>query len=174
MSSKTFTVGSSSYVKSHMQKKFNGDLEHLQMCHTTFRQLRARRAVSLFKDVPLRTIRALSPLTLYSDSALLVRNITSLNIYSALLVRNVISLNIYSALLALNWRFKELPSSLHSLEGFARLSWRASRSFLAVEGSFQPLPPSLPRSPPSPPPPPPGCLAQASLNGSALYVLPTK
>ena len=58
---------------------------------STFRQLRARRAQSIFKDVPLRTRRALSPQILYSDSDLLVFNATSLNINSALL--------------ALNWRF---------------------------------------------------------------------
>ena len=44
----------------------------------TFRQLRARRALTLFNDVPLRTRRALSPYTLYSNSALLVLNGTSL------------------------------------------------------------------------------------------------
>ena len=57
----------------------------------TYRQLKARRALSLFKDVPLRSRRALSPWTLYSDSTLLVLNGTSLNIDSALL--------------ALNWRY---------------------------------------------------------------------
>ena len=36
--------------------------------------LRARRALSLFKDVPLRTRRTQSPSTLYSDSPLLVLN----------------------------------------------------------------------------------------------------
>ena len=51
--------------------------------------LRARRALSLFRDVPLRTRRVLSTQTLYSDSALLVLKG---------------SLNIDSALLALNWR----------------------------------------------------------------------
>ena len=51
-------------------------------------ELRARTALSLFKEVPLRTRKALSPLTLYSDSALLVLNGTSLNIDSALLALN--------------------------------------------------------------------------------------
>ena len=41
---------------------------------TTYRQLRARRALLQIKDVPLRTRRALSPYTLYSNSALLVLN----------------------------------------------------------------------------------------------------
>ena len=43
------------------------------------RQLRARRALLQIKDVPLRTRRALLPLTLYSNSALLVLNRTSLS-----------------------------------------------------------------------------------------------
>ena len=68
-------------------------------------QLRARRALSIFKDVPLRTRRALLPLTLYSDSALLVLNRTTLNIDSTLLALNATSLNIDSALLALNRRY---------------------------------------------------------------------
>ena len=59
--------------------------------HLTYCQLRARRALLLFKDDLLRTRRALSPYTLYSNSALLVLNGTSLNIDSALL--------------ALNWRY---------------------------------------------------------------------
>ena len=40
----------------------------------TYRQLRARRALFQIKDVLLRTRRALLPLTLYSNSALLVLN----------------------------------------------------------------------------------------------------
>ena len=44
-----------------------------------------RCCVSLFKDVLLRTRRTISPLTLYSNSTLLVLNGTSLNIDSALL-----------------------------------------------------------------------------------------
>ena len=54
-------------------------------------RLRTRRALTLFKDVLLRTRRALPPSTLYSDRILLVLNRTSLN--SA------------KALLALNWQF---------------------------------------------------------------------
>ena len=54
-------------------------------------RLRARRALMLLNDVPLRTRRALLPYSLYNDSALLVLNGTSLN-----------SIN---ALLALNWRY---------------------------------------------------------------------
>ena len=57
------------------------------MFHTE-RQLTAKRALSLFKDVLLRTRRALLPQTLYSDSNLLVLNGTSLNIDSALLALN--------------------------------------------------------------------------------------
>ena len=56
-----------------------------------YHQLRARRALTIFKDVPLRARRALSSYTLHSDSALLVLNGTSLTIDSALL--------------ALNWRY---------------------------------------------------------------------
>ena len=56
-------------------------------------QLRVRRALPLFIDVPLRTRRVLSPQTLYSDNALLVLNGTSLDIDTD------------SALLALIWWF---------------------------------------------------------------------
>ena len=48
-------------------------------------RLRARRALMLFKDVPLRTRRALSLYKVYGDNALLVHNGTSLNSISALL-----------------------------------------------------------------------------------------
>ena len=51
-------------------------------------QFRARRALSLFKDVPLKTRRALSPQTLSSNSSLLVLNRTTVNIDSALLALN--------------------------------------------------------------------------------------
>ena len=51
-------------------------------------QLTARRALSIFKDVPLRTRGALSLYNVYGDSALLVLNGTSLNIDSALLALN--------------------------------------------------------------------------------------
>ena len=46
----------------------------LSMCllYSAYRQLRTRRALMQLKDVPLRTRRALLPLTLYSNSALLV------------------------------------------------------------------------------------------------------
>ena len=66
-------------------------------CH-----LRAIRAQSLFKDVPLRTRRVLLLYKVYGDSALLVLNGTSLNRDSALLVLNGTSLNRDSALLILN------------------------------------------------------------------------
>ena len=50
------------------------------------RQLRARRALVLFKDVPLRTRRAIILLyKVYDDSALLVFNETSLNSVNAFL-----------------------------------------------------------------------------------------
>ena len=51
-------------------------------------QLRARRALSIFKDVLFRTRRALSLYKVYGDSALLVLNGTSLISDSALLVLN--------------------------------------------------------------------------------------
>ena len=54
----------------------------------SYRQLRARRVLSLYK--------------VYGDSALLVLNGTSLNSDSAVLVLNGTSLNIDSAFLALN------------------------------------------------------------------------
>ena len=58
-------------------------------CPKTTCQLRARRVLKLFNDVLLRTRRALSPYTLYSDSAILVLNGTSLNIVNALLALNL-------------------------------------------------------------------------------------
>ena len=68
---------------------------HLNYTHKNClnRQLRARRALLQIKDVPLRTRRALSPYTLYSNNALLVLNGTSLN-YN-------------NGLLALNWRSQQ-------------------------------------------------------------------
>ena len=50
-----------------------------------YRQLRARRALVMFKDAPLRTRRALSLYKVYGDSALLVLSGTSLNSVNALL-----------------------------------------------------------------------------------------
>ena len=64
--------------------------------------LRARRAQSMLKDVPLRTKRALLLYNVYGDSTLLVLNGTPLNSDSALLVLNETPLNSDSALLALN------------------------------------------------------------------------
>ena len=52
------------------------------------RQLRARRALLQFKDVPLRTRRALLLYKVYGDSALLVLNGTSLICNNALLALN--------------------------------------------------------------------------------------
>ena len=48
-----------------------------------YRQLRVRRALSIFKDVLLRTRRALVLYNVYGDSALLVLNRTSLNLVIA-------------------------------------------------------------------------------------------
>ena len=45
---------------------------------STYRRLRARRTPTMFNDVLLRTRRALLPQTLYSNSALLDLNGTSL------------------------------------------------------------------------------------------------
>ena len=53
-----------------------------------YRQLRTRRALSIFKDVPLRTKRALSLFKVYGDSALLSLTGTYLNSNNALLVLN--------------------------------------------------------------------------------------
>ena len=55
-----------------------------------YRQLRAKGALLQFKDVPLRTRRALSLCNVYgdTDSARLVLNGTSLNCNNALLVLN--------------------------------------------------------------------------------------
>ena len=50
-----------------------------------YHQLRARRVLLQIKDVPLRTRRVLLPLTVYSNSALLVLNGTSLICNNALL-----------------------------------------------------------------------------------------
>ena len=67
---------------------------------STFRQLRARRALLQCKDDPLRARRALSLYKVYGSSALLVLNGTSLNCSNALL--------------ALNWRFvKSLSHQIH-------------------------------------------------------------
>ena len=83
--------------RSHLQALCAGIYLHWKKCDSdnhpaavtpSYRQLRARRALLLLKDVPLRTRRALSPQTLYSNSALLVLNRTSLNIDSALLALN--------------------------------------------------------------------------------------
>ena len=79
----------------------NAQITHNQ---SVYRQLKARRALSLFKDVLLRTRRALLPRTLYSDSTLLVLNRTSLNIDSALL--------------ALNWRYMPVMSIFNTGRGF--------------------------------------------------------
>ena len=54
----------------------------------TIRQLRARRALPLFKDILLRTRRALSLYKVYGNSALVGLNRTSLNSNNALLALN--------------------------------------------------------------------------------------
>ena len=53
-----------------------------------YRRLRARRALTLLNNVPLRTRRVLSPQTLYSDSPLLVLIGTSLKCNNGLLALN--------------------------------------------------------------------------------------
>ena len=54
----------------------------------TNRQLRVRRALMMFKDVPLRTRRALSLYKVYGKNALLIISGTSLNNVKALLALN--------------------------------------------------------------------------------------
>ena len=78
--------------------------------HSSYRQLRTRRALMLLNDVPwLRTRRVLSPKTLYSNSALLVLCRTSLNINNALLALNRryftsgLIINVSCNILPLNW-----------------------------------------------------------------------
>ena len=68
-----------------------------------YRQLRARRALLLFKDVTLRTRRVLWLYKVYSDSALLVLNETLLNSVNALL-----ALSWNCVLHALNVRYAQL------------------------------------------------------------------
>ena len=83
-----------------------------KMVSVQYRRLRAKRALVLFNDVSLRARRALSPQTLSSDNALLVRNGTSLN-------------NI-NALLALNWRYDFLCMSIFTFQGKCWcMDWRA-------------------------------------------------
>ena len=66
-------------------------------CFPSLCQLRARRALSIFKDVPLGTRRVLLLYNVYVNSTLLVLNGTSLNSDSALL--------------ALNWWFYNIKKS---------------------------------------------------------------
>ena len=61
---------------------------YILLYFVSYRQLRARRALLNFKDVPLRTRRALSLYKVFGDSALLVLNGTSLNSDSTLLILN--------------------------------------------------------------------------------------
>ena len=61
---------------------------HTHTWRYTYRQVRVRRVLSLFKDVSLRTRRALSLYKVYGDSALLVFNGTWLNNDGALLTLN--------------------------------------------------------------------------------------
>ena len=65
-------------------------------------QLRARRALLIFNDVPLRSRRVLSLYKVYGDSALLVLNGTLMNSVNALLVLNGTLMNSVNALLVLN------------------------------------------------------------------------
>ena len=59
--------------------------------YLSWRKLRARRALKLFKDVPLRTRRALLLYEVYGGSALLVLNGTSSNSINAILVLRMMS-----------------------------------------------------------------------------------
>ena len=77
--------------------------------------MRARRALPLFKDVPLRTRRVLLPWILYSNSTLLVVNKTSLNIDSALL--------------ALNWRHIE-RFDVYEDKVKVRTVWRRAHAYM--------------------------------------------
>ena len=72
----------------------------------SYRQLRARRTLSIFKDILLRTRRALMLYTVNGDSALLVLNGTSLKSGSVLL--------------ALNWRYLKITMKSISLISFGR------------------------------------------------------
>ena len=63
----------------------NKQVQTMELLHCW---LRARRALSLFNDAPLRTRRALLPQTLYSNSACLVLNGTCLNSINAHLALN--------------------------------------------------------------------------------------
>ena len=91
-----------------------------------YRQLRARRALSIFKMFRWEpeghyhctmsidgnsALMILNRTSLNSDSALLVLNRTSLNSDSALLVLNRTSLNSDSTLLSLKWQYIHLTQS---------------------------------------------------------------
>ena len=73
--------------------------------YQSYRQLRARRALILFKDVPLRTRRALSLYKVCGDSALLVLNGILLNSVNALLAlsQQYISMTIIMIFLYCNY-----------------------------------------------------------------------
>ena len=73
-------------LHSHVTFKCNLNTQFLgKLVSRLWRLLRARRALSIFKDVPLRTRRALSLYKVHLHSALLVLNGTSLNSDGALL-----------------------------------------------------------------------------------------
>ena len=84
------TVQSAEYTGAFTVLWFSMDLPVPYGSSYSVCQLRARRALSLFKDVPLSTRRVLSvsPIVHYNKSSLLVFNGTSLNIDSALLALN--------------------------------------------------------------------------------------
>ena len=69
----------------HTISTLSSHFPHLESIHD---YMRARRALTLFQDVPLRTRRVLSLYKVYGNSALLVLNWTSLNSDNALLVLN--------------------------------------------------------------------------------------
>ena len=93
------------------QLNFSNVFEEAELSLTLLLPPVAQRALLQIKDVPLRTRRALLPLTLYSNSALLVLNKTSLSCNNALL--------------ALNWRYCLLLWSNIQLDlGYLATSYR--------------------------------------------------
>ena len=103
--------------------------------HTsTYHQLRARKALSIFKDPPLRTRRALLLYKVEGDSALLVLNETSLNSDSALLALNWqymymqwLQTKILLCLLLLKGSFQNWYKG-NELE-WSRVNWAIKKSF---------------------------------------------
>ena len=59
----------------NLLSEFGSKFVHNQLVSSPFCQLRARRALTLFNEVPLITRRALSLYKVYGDHALLVLNL---------------------------------------------------------------------------------------------------